>query len=257
MKKLIAVSTLLAWLLSGCVFDNDKDEKFPEVSEFPLEIGNTWVYRLSYDYHDSLGNSPDISMEVEVTWEITDHDSVFWHDAYEMEVTHNYLSGTYKGKIETAKYWYEQKDGSLGSVANEGHLYMLYGQLFKMTDRSDLYPWFVTIAVYPLSIGETWDFSVESDILSEKTVVDREYVTVPAGIFPAYYILRKLASDDIHSGSGEFWKYYRQWFSTVGLVKMSVTEYVNELEFVEGEHIEHKAVFTINTTMELVEYNLK
>ena len=251
MKRLIIVSTLLTLLFTGCIFDGDNDEKYPEVNEFPLETGNTWVYRLSYDYHDSLGNHPDISMEVAVTWEITDHDSLNEHDAYEMEITHHYLSGDNKGKIESTRNWYEQRDGRLGSVASEGSLYMHHGQLFKMADTSDLYPWFVTIAEFPLSIGKTWTVGWETEISTLKTVMDRESVAVPAGNFPAYRVISQVTYNDIWG-----WYQNQQWFSSVGIVKMSVNEYINELGTSYGGANE-KQVCTIQTTMELVEYHLK
>jgi hypothetical protein len=187
--------------------------------KFPLAVGNRWEYRATTSWNlDNPETFPGYTSETEVVWEITARETVLGQEAYRFEITHRFLAGPDSGAVRTGQTWFAMSGDTLRSVAaiNTGGFEPGTAQLFKpVVQEEEPFPWNIISLIFPLSVGQSWDFGAGFFENDTKVVETEERVLVPAGEFETFKVVRLVefenSTDHIRT---------EQWFASVGLVKM-------------------------------------
>jgi len=247
--------------------NNQKDTDILNKNGFPLVVGNQWVYHLRGEETTIWFNPPDTtvtSWDVNVLWKITAMEQVLGVDAFRMETTHHIVSGPDSGRTGTMGTWFAVKGDTLLGVAsgtNTG-LDPITAQLNKISsvsnqDEPDEWP--VNVLVFPLKVGKEWAyFRLDPTFLGKKVVEAIDEISVPAGNFEAFRIVRHFTRDESES---KIIYSTNQWFSSIGVVKYTENsdyEGVRWWHDENGNIIDAKNIRTILLyTMELVSYQIK
>ena len=217
---------------------------------FPLAVGNLWEYHITASF--KIDDEFFDAFESEAIWEIVAREEILGQEAFRFEITHRYLSGT-DSTVAVAQRWFTMRGDSLLAVASRrdiGHVPHSAG-LFKVVQEDDAHPWNITTLVFPLAVGQSWEFGADLlNIDSDYKVVEaRETQEVPAGEFETFRVARILEGPGTNSRT-------EQWFAAIGLVKMrffwlNTQRRLNE----RGEDI-GEFTFQENTETELVRFHL-
>lgn len=239
----------------GCSDERPTGPALLNEDRFPLAIGNQWVYQAETELRIDGQVIP--TSRLKATWEITGREVVLGTEAYQMEVTHLFVSGPDSGRSATAKRWYTMKDDTLRAVAFQGRGLDQVAQLHKpvVLGRDEITAWHFNILVFPLEIGDQWDTGniLVSDVLEsdQKQVNQIEDVSVPAGQYKAFKITR-----NAQTPSGQLIS--NQWFSSVGLIKMDyVFESVINRTDERGNETGQSYLSTAKVDMVLESYSIE
>ena len=217
-------------------------------------MGNRWEYHVTGSFESSIKELPSYDFETEVTWEIVAREEVLGQDAFRFETIQRFLSGPDSSTVAIAETWFTFRGDSLLSVASSGDIGFFQPpsvQLGKVV-RDDPDPWKITSLIFPLIVGQSWDFGAglfESDY---KVVEARETQVVPAGEFETFRVVRIVEDPGHRRNLRE-----EQWFAAVGLVKKMRSSYLSsQKRFDEdGEQI-GESTWEQNAEMELVSFHL-
>ena len=217
---------------------------------FPLAVGNIWEYHITASF--KIDDEFFDVFESEAIWEIVAREEILGQEAFRFEITHRYLSGT-DSTVAIAETWFTLRGDSLLSVAARGDLGRVphSAQLFKVVQEDDANPWNITTLVFPLAIGQSWEFGADlPDIDSDYKVVEaRETQEVPAGEFETFRVMHVREGPELNSRT-------EQWFAAIGLVKMRFFSLITQRRLNErGEDI-GEFTFQENTETELVRFHL-
>ncbi len=207
---------------------------------FPLAIGNTWQYQLTY-----VESWPD-TLEAEhfdVEWEVEAQEEVFGETAFRVRTLQSiHTIQDTESTGYTSYTWFVSNPDSLKGIASQGPLPFAEGQLFKpatSTLAEGPSSWQFSILRFPLIPGKSWPALDRSPGLATKTVIGRETVSVPAGLFETYKVRYVLAfGDDV----------ILTWYGAIGVVKIL---HLNSRETVGIERVNQSL-----RVYELVSYEL-
>ena len=218
---------------------------------FPLTVGNLWEYHITASF--KIDDEFFDGFESEAIWKIVAREEILGQEAFRFEITHRYLSGTDSSTVAIAETWFTLRGDSLLAVASRGDIGFVppSAQLFKVVQEDDANPWNITTLVFPLAVGQSWEFgtgisSLDSDY---KVVEARETQEVLAGEFETFRVVH------IQEGPG-FNSRTEQWFAAIGLVKMRFFSLGTQRRLNErGEDI-GESTFQENIETELVRFHL-
>lgn len=181
---------------------------------FPLAVGNLWEYHITASF--KIDDEFFDAFESEAIWEIVAREEILGQEAFRFEITHRYLSRT-DSTVAVAQSWFTMRGDSLLAVASRSDIGLVphSAGLFKVVQEDDANPWNITTLVFPLAVGQSWEFGAGlPDIDSDYKVVEaKETQEVPAGEFNTFRVVRILEGLGFNSRT-------EQWFAAIGLVKM-------------------------------------
>ena len=217
---------------------------------FPLAVGNLWEYHITASF--KIEDEPIGGFETEAIWKIVAREEVLGQEAFRFEITHRYLSGS-DSTVAIAETWFAMRGDSLLSVASRGDLGRVphSAQLFKVVQEDDANPWNITTLVFPLAVGQSWEFGTGlPDIDSDYKVVEaRETQEVLAGEFETFRVVHIQEGSGINSRT-------EQWFAAIGLVKMRFFSLHTQRRLDERGKDIGEFTFQENTETKLVRFHL-
>ncbi|MFC1525612.1 hypothetical protein ACFL6X_02255 [Candidatus Latescibacterota bacterium] len=217
-----ALVYLGAWLCISCGSDSptrlEEDLSQLNRSGFPLKVGNVWEYDATVSHEDMTEAQSSYSTATAARLEIIAEDQVFDESAYRLRITHIQHS---IGDTIVAHSWFAVRGDSLLGLAtagNIGGLDPLNAQLLKpvaQNDDDEPTEWGALSLVFPLATGRSWDFLPFGGLFDSdtKTVEGKERVSVPAGRYGCYHVVRRVDEPGFHLRT-------EQWFGPVGLVRL-------------------------------------
>ncbi|MYI64036.1 MAG: hypothetical protein F4105_20720 [Gemmatimonadetes bacterium] len=178
-----------------------------------MAVGNLWEYHITASF--KIDDEFFDAFESEAIWEIVAREEILGQEAFRFEITHRYLSGT-DSTVAIAQRWFTMREDRLLAVASRGDFRVPHSaQLFKVVQEDDANPWNITTLVFPLAVGQSWEFGADlPDIDSNYKVVEaREAQEVPAGEFETFRVVHLQEGPGTNSST-------EQWFAAIGLIKM-------------------------------------
>ncbi len=249
MKILKPIVFIFIGLLISCNSD-DPIMGTDNVTGFPLEVGNSWVYNWSTDdtgFPENLRNRT-----IRIT--ITGKDQINGVETYKFETTAD------EEPELTSIHHYRQDNNELSllaykvsaiSDANARIHNIGVNHLFGITDDGILQPGLVIeeppriVYDYPLEVGKSWThWEREGSILITKQATELIEVSVPAGTFRTHKVENTGAwyeSTGIET---------TEFVSNIGLIKRTIS-FDQKLTDEQGNVISEKR---INITVELTEF---
>ena len=243
--------------IGGCSEDTPTGPEKLNEAGFPLSVGNRWTYRAAAERTVSGMYELSLNWEVEVVWEIKAKEPVLGLEAFRMETVHHVLSGPEIGSRAVGETWFAVKGDTLCAVASRGTagFFPASAQLHKNIApyvQNAPSAWDVTVLILPLKIGKVWDYGASLFASDRKVVETQEKVTVPAGRFDAFRVVRVVDDPDAELRT-------EQWFTSVGLVKMrEESVFIQDWYDETGDLIEEDAIVEFQSmTMELESHRIR
>ena len=243
---------LVALSVSGCSGKSPTGPTQLNKTGFPLAIGNRWVYQVVTD-DPAAGGAPNAPVSLTATLAVTATETVLGVQAKRLEITHQFVTGRRRGAVTTAMTWFASMGDTLRGIAGAdvGALAPVAAQLTKPASiAGGPAAWGANILVFPLQVGATWQFlppfSSPDINLGQKVVEAIEEITVPAGKFRAFRVVRAYS---VGGNQG----ITRQWFAAVGMVK-SVDSFELHRRSESGEDL---GTVSQTTTMELASHRIR
>lgn len=228
---------------------------------FPLAVGNHWVYYAETEEKSISSDTTVTRWDSDVIWEIKAKEQVLGVDTFRMETTQYFLSGPDSSKSVTMLTWFAVEGDTLRAIASgpQVGLNPVSVQLHKISGSYQDEPneWPVNVLIFPLEVGKEWTFfRPDPTILGKKVVETIDNVSVPAGNFEAFRVIRKVDYNDPINDNSSFC--IVQWFTSVGIVKMT-DNFENERKHYDenGNLIDENITKVIGkSTMMLVSYQI-
>lgn len=243
------------WLF-GCSDSVTGPERLNK-SRFPLKVGNQWTYAVSAERTVLSDQQVDIheQWKTRVVWEIEAQEEVLGVMAFRINTTYRFLSGPDSGKTVSGQTWFAMKGDTLKAVASEniGEFDPLVAQLFKSSHEAETTqdPWNVNVLVFPLEVGNSWDFTKGLFPADTKTVAAIDKINTTAGEFQAFRVVREITAPDIQVIT-------KQWFTSVGVVEVEDDEtFVMQAIDAEGNVLDRTITVKTNASVQLESYDLK
>jgi hypothetical protein len=199
--KRISLFGSMVILVAGVTSLGQEGKKEKSPNYYPLEVGNTWHYRVLLKGKEST-----------VTWTVSKYEKI---------------NGETVARLESA-----------GVNANSNVMQSDKGVFQQRTLGADVTPPFKLLA-YPIKIGAKWSGSFtegkdETKYTYEAEIVKTESVEVPAGKFKAIVVQMKLDANGKRMTDSRYW-----FVEDVGYVKHTYA--IGDLAFVlELERFERK-----------------